>query len=158
VAKPKDIEQTLVLFKNDAVRRRLIGECLRRFERRGLRVVGIKSVFPDDATLAEHYELHTGKPYFAKIMETMTAQHIVACVLEGPGAIKGARALAGPCFDAPAGTIRGDLGLNRNIDNLVHTSDSPEAAENEIAIWFSTDEIEGDEGVELTTRYENRHN
>lgn len=139
---PIDIYRTLVLFKPDAVARRLVGPCLARFEQRGLKILGIKSVWPEPEKLAEHYAEHAGREYYTELVTRMAGRHTLACVLRGPNAVKSARSLVGPCFDAPAGTIRGDFGFSRSVENLIHTSDGLESADREIEIWFSDDELD----------------
>jgi nucleoside-diphosphate kinase len=135
-------ERTLVLVKPDAVQRRLAGEILARFERRGLDVVAAKLVLVDLALAEEHYAEHREKPFFGELVEFITSAPTLALVLEGDSAIKVVRSTMGatnPVESAP-GTIRGDLALAMP-DNLVHGSDSPESAEREIKLWFTDDEL-----------------
>jgi len=135
-------ERTLVLVKPDAVERRLAGDILARFERRGLDVIAAKLVLVDMALAKEHYAEHREKPFFAELVEFITSAPTLALVLEGESAIRVVRSTMGatnPVESAP-GTIRGDLALAMP-NNLVHGSDSPESAEREIQLWFSDDEL-----------------
>jgi nucleoside-diphosphate kinase len=135
-------ERTLVLIKPDAIKRRLAGEILARFERRGLELRAAKLVRVDRALAEEHYSEHSEKPFFGELVEFITSGPTLALVLEGDGAIAVVRTTMGATnpTDADPGTIRGDLALAMP-DNLVHGSDSPESAEREIALWFSDDEL-----------------
>jgi nucleoside-diphosphate kinase len=135
-------ERTLVLVKPDAVERRLAGDILARFERRGLDVIAAKLVLVDVALAKEHYAEHREKPFFAELVEFITSAPTFALVLEGESAISVVRSTIGatnPVESAP-GTIRGDLALAMP-NNLVHGSDSPESAQREIQLWFSDDEL-----------------
>ena len=135
-------ERTLVLVKPDAVERRLAGDILGRFERRGLDVIAAKLVLVDAALAKKHYAEHREKPFFAELVEFITSAPTLALVLEGESAIRVVRSTMGatnPVESAP-GTIRGDLALAMP-NNLVHGSDSPESAEREIQLWFSDDEL-----------------
>jgi len=133
------LESTLVLIKPDAVRRSLAGEILGRFERRGLTLRQAKLLVVDLALAEEHYAEHREKPFFGELVDFITSAPTLALVLEGEGAIAVVRSTMGatnPAESAP-GTIRGDLALSMP-DNLVHGSDSPEAADREIALWFGS--------------------
>jgi nucleoside-diphosphate kinase len=135
-------ERTLVLIKPDAIKRRLAGEILGRFERRGLELRAAKLVRVDRGLAEEHYSEHSEKPFFGELVEFITSGPTLALVLEGDGAIAVVRTTMGATnpTNADPGTIRGDLALAMP-DNLVHGSDSPESAEREIALWFSDDEL-----------------
>ena len=135
-------EQTLVLIKPDAMQRRLAGEILSRFEGRGLTVRGAKLVQVDRELAEQHYAEHVDKPFFGELVEFITSSPTLALVLEGEGAIKVVRTTMGATnpVDAGPGTIRGDLALAMP-DNLVHGSDSPESAEREIGLWFTSAEL-----------------
>jgi len=135
-------ERTLVLIKPDAVKRRLAGEILARFERRGLELRAAKLVRVDRGLAEEHYSEHSEKPFFEELVEFITSGPTLALVLEGDGAIAVVRTTMGATnpTNADPGTIRGDLALAMP-DNLVHGSDSPESAAREIALWFSDDEL-----------------
>jgi nucleoside-diphosphate kinase len=131
------VEQTLILAKPDALQRRLAGEILARFERRGLTLRAAKLVVADRGLGETHYAEHREKPFFGELVEFITSGPTLAFVLEGEGAIAVARTTIGatnPAGAAP-GSLRGDFALAMP-DNLVHGSDSPESAEREIGIWF----------------------
>jgi nucleoside-diphosphate kinase len=130
-------ERTLVLIKPDAMKRKLAGEILGRFERRGLEVRAAKLVHVDRELAERHYAEHAEKPFFGELVEFITSAPTLALALEGGGAIGVVRTTMGatnPADSAP-GTIRGDLALSMP-DNLVHGSDSSESAERELALWF----------------------
>ena len=130
-------ESTLVLIKPDAVERKLAGEILGRFERRGLEIRAAKLLTVDRALAEEHYAEHNEKPFFGELVNFITSAPTLALAVEGEGAIALVRTTMGatdPANAAP-GTIRGDLALSMP-DNLVHGSDSPESARRELALWF----------------------
>ena len=131
------MEQTLVLIKGDGVRRRLVGEIIRRIEAKGLtiRTMQLMDVSPDLAE--EHYAEHREKPFFGELVEFITSTPVVAMRIEGDSAIQVMRRLMGSTNPAEAapGTIRGDLALSLP-DNLVHGSDSPESAQRELKLFF----------------------
>jgi nucleoside-diphosphate kinase len=135
-------ERTLVLVKPDAVARRLAGDILGRFERRGLTIRAAKLVLVDRDLAQRHYAEHTEKPFFGELVEFITSAPTLALVLEGELAIGVVRTTIGATnpADAAPGTIRGDLALAMP-DNLVHGSDSPESAQREIELWFSSNEL-----------------
>ncbi|MDN5758164.1 MAG: nucleoside-diphosphate kinase [Tomitella sp.] len=131
-------ERSLVLIKPDAVARGYIGEVLSRIERKGLSVAALEMRTATEDVAAAHYAEHDGKPFYAGLIEFITARPLVALVVEGPRAIAAFRQMAGgtdPVDKAVPGSIRGDLGLEMG-ENLVHGSDSPESAAREIGIWF----------------------
>jgi nucleoside-diphosphate kinase len=130
-------EQTLVLIKPDAVERKLAGEILARFERRGLEIRAAKLLTVDRSLAEQHYAEHKEKPFFGELVEFITSAPTLALVLEGESAIPVVRTTIGATNPAEAapGTIRGDLALAMP-DNLVHGSDSPESAQREIGLWF----------------------
>lgn len=131
------VQRALILIKPDAVQRGLIAEVLGRFERKGLRVVGMKFLVPSAEQATAHYAEHAGKPFFPSLLQFITSSPLVALAIEGDSAVSVGRTLIGPTDGrlAPPGTIRGDLGLSKS-NNLVHGSDSPESAERELKIWF----------------------
>jgi nucleoside-diphosphate kinase len=136
------MERTFVAIKPDGVQRRLIGEILHRFERRGLKLVGLKlmQVTPDLAK--KHYAEHEGKPFFQGLVDYITSGPIVAMVWEGKNAAALCRQTIGatkPEQSAP-GTIRGDFAVEIGR-NLVHGSDSPESGARETALWFAANEL-----------------
>ena len=131
------MERTLVLAKPDAVQRGLAGTIIARLEARGLKVVAIKLIQIDRSMAERHYEAHVGKPFFDGLVQFITSSPVVAMVLESNRAIEIVRQTMGDTDPAKAtpGTIRGDLALDIGR-NLVHGSDSPEAAQREIALFF----------------------
>jgi nucleoside-diphosphate kinase len=131
------LEETLVLVKGDGVRRRLIGEIIRRIENKGLDIQALRLMDVDRELAEEHYVEHRDKPFFEELVEFITAAPVVAMRVRGEGAIKAMRNLMGATnpADAAPGTIRGDLALSMP-DNLVHGSDSPESAERELQLFF----------------------
>ena len=130
-------DRTLILVKPDAFERRLTGEVISRFERKGLSLVALKLMTADDAIANEHYAEHAEKPFFGELVSFITGGPLVAMVLEGPNSIKAARQVIGVTdpVEADAGSIRGEFGTEVTF-NLVHGSDSPESAAREIGIWF----------------------
>jgi nucleoside-diphosphate kinase len=136
------VERTLVLIKPDAVKRGLIGEIISRFEARTLNIRALKIVKPSRELIERHYDIHRGKPFFEATVEFMTSGPVVALVLEGENAVSIVRKMIGALdpTQAEPGTIRGDYTLSAR-ENLVHGSDSIERAEDEIAVWFSPEEI-----------------
>ena len=131
------MEQTLVLVKGDGVRRRLVGEIVRRIENKGLDIRAMRLMDVSQELAEEHYAEHREKPFFGELVEFITASPVVAMKVEGEGAIKVVRKLMGATNPAEAapGTIRGDLALSLP-DNLVHGSDSPESAKRELKLFF----------------------
>jgi nucleoside-diphosphate kinase len=131
------MEQTLVLVKGDGVRRKLVGEIIRRIEARGLDIADMKLMDVGRELAEEHYAEHREKPFFEELVEFITATPVVAMRISGEGAIKAMRNLMGATnpADAAPGTIRGDLALSMP-DNLVHGSDSPDSAERELGLFF----------------------
>jgi nucleoside-diphosphate kinase len=135
-------ERTFVAIKPDGVERGHIGEVILRFERRGLRIVGMKLMTLAKSSAEEHYGEHKGKPFYEGLVSYITSGPIVAMVLEGKKAVSVARNVIGATnpADAAPGTIRGDLALEIGR-NVVHGSDSPASAEREIKIFFKEDEL-----------------
>jgi nucleoside-diphosphate kinase len=131
------LEQTLVLVKGDGVRRKLVGEIIRRIENKGLDIRTLQLMDVSRELAEEHYAEHRDKPFFGELVEFITSTPVVAMRVEGEGAIKVMRNLMGATNPAEAapGTIRGDLALSLP-DNLVHGSDSPESAERELELFF----------------------
>lgn len=135
-------ERTLVLIKPDGVQRLLVGTIVERYERRGLKLIGLKLVQVDRATAERHYDIHRSRPFFTSLVDFITSSPLVALALEGPDAIGVVRTINGatrPNQAAP-GTIRGDLALE-TAQNLVHASDSAETAALELALWFRPEEL-----------------
>jgi nucleoside-diphosphate kinase len=131
------MEQTLVLVKGDGVRRRLVGEIIRRIEAKGLDIRAMQLMDVNRELAEKHYAEHREKPFFGELVEFISTAPVVAMKLEGEGAIGVMRRLMGATNPAEAspGTIRGDLALSLP-DNLVHGSDSPESAERELKLFF----------------------
>lgn len=136
------MEKTLILLKPCTVQRRLSGEIINRFERKGLRIVGMKMMQLDDNILAEHYAHLVDKPFFPYLTAAMKAAPVVAMCVEGIDAVAVVRALTGATNGRKAlpGTIRGDYSMSGQ-ENVVHASDSPENAEIEIKRFFRPEEI-----------------
>ncbi|MEA2139738.1 MAG: nucleoside-diphosphate kinase [Solirubrobacteraceae bacterium] len=131
------MERTLVLVKPDAVERSLTGEIIARFERKGLRLTGLKLMTVEEALARNHYGEHEGRDFYEKLVTFITSGPIVAMILVGPNAVCAARQLIGATDGTKAapGTIRGDFALEMQR-NLVHGSDSPQSALREIQIFF----------------------
>lgn len=131
------MEQTLILVKGDGVRRRLIGEIIRRIEAKSLDIRALQLMDVSRDLAEQHYAEHREKPFFEELVEFITSTPVVAMRVEGVGAIKVMRNLMGSTnpAEAASGTIRGDLALSMP-DNLVHGSDSPESAARELKLFF----------------------
>ena len=136
------MERTLVLLKPSTVMRGLIGEIITRFEKKGLRIAGMKMMQLSDEILNEHYGHLTGKPFFPALKASMMRTPAVAMCLEGEDAIAVVRYITGYTNGRKAdpGTIRGDYCMS-NQQNIVHASDSPEAADAELKRFFRPEEI-----------------
>jgi nucleoside-diphosphate kinase len=136
------MEQTLLIFKPDAIHRQLVGRILARFEEKGLRIAALKLFKPPRALVEQHYAVHRAQPFYASLVEFMSSGPLIVAVLEGPGAIAVVRKLVGATHgqQAEAGTIRGDFGLDQRY-NLVHASDGPQTAKQEMALFFKPDEL-----------------
>jgi nucleoside-diphosphate kinase len=135
-------ERTLILVKPDAMQRSLLGEIIRRFERKGLKIVALKMMQLDKNMLKDHYAKHADKPFFESLAQSMSYSPIVAMVLSGLNAVSAARLIVGPtrAYEADAGSIRGDLAISGQ-SNLVHASDPEEDPEAEISRFFKEEEI-----------------
>ncbi len=134
------MEKSLILVKPDGVQRGLIGEIISRFERKGLKLIGIKMMALDDVILESHYAHLADRPFFGEIKEYLKGSPVVAMVWEGgKGSVDAIRILVGPTkgHEAPAGSIRGDFGLS-GCNNIVHASDSVENGEIEVQRFFDT--------------------
>jgi nucleoside-diphosphate kinase len=136
------MEQTLLLMKPDAIQRGLIGEIIGRIEKKGLKFTAFKMIQLDDQILTEHYSHINTKPYFRRIVEYMKSTPVIACCVEGLDATETLRKITGitNARDAQPGTIRGDLGMSIQ-NNLIHSSESKEAAEEEVKRFFKNEEI-----------------
>jgi len=135
-------ERTLILLKPDAVQRRLCGRILSRIEERGLKLLALKFMRITKELSARHYAEHVSKPFYPLLEEFITSGPVVAMVVEGPEAVAVVRGMMGKTNgrESAPGTIRGDFGLSRQV-NLIHGSDSPEAARREIEIYFRPEEV-----------------
>lgn len=136
------MQRTLVIFKPDCVQRRLVGEILRRFETKGLRLAALKFIRVDRGLAEQHYAEHRERPFFGALIGFITGGPVVVGVLEGPNAVTVVRKMLGKTNGAEAepGTIRGDFSISTQ-NNLVHGSDGPESAEREIGLWFRAEEL-----------------
>ena len=137
-----ELERSLVIIKPDALQRNLMGEIFGRFEKKGLKIVGMKMIQLEDLMLEEHYAHHKDKPFFKSLAKFMKSSPVVVVALEGLEAISAIRLIVGPTKGraADAGSIRGDLGMSGQA-NLVHASDSEDNAELEIKRFFKEDEL-----------------
>ena len=135
-------ERTFVMIKPDAVQRGLIGEIIRRFEQKGIKIVAMKLVSVSRELAEKHYEIHKGKSFFEPTVKYIMSAPVVAMVLEGNDIINMVRTMIGKTdpMKAEMGTIRGDFCqfIGRNI---VHGSDGPDTAEHEINLWFKPEEV-----------------
>ncbi|MCO6451419.1 MAG: nucleoside-diphosphate kinase [Caldilineales bacterium] len=131
------MERTFIMLKPDAVQRGLIGEIISRFERRGLKLVGMRFMHVPKSLAEEHYAVHKERPFYNGLIEYITSGPVVAMVWEGPNAIAAARSTMGATnpVNAAPGTIRADFGMEIGR-NLVHGSDGNETAAFEIGLWF----------------------
>ncbi len=149
------MQRTLVMLKPDAVQRGLVGRLIARFEDKGLKIVGLKMACIDRATAETHYAAHRGKPFYEPLVRFVTSGPTVFLVLEGRDAVAVVRKMMGATFgpDAEPGTLRGDFGVSNRF-NLVHGSDSPEAAEREIGLFFAERELVEWEPADWGWRYD----
>lgn len=136
------MEKTLIILKPDALQRGLAGRIISRFESKGLQIVALKAMNVSRPLAEQHYAVHKGKPFYPRLIEYITSSPVVVMVLQGVGAIAIARKLMGATFgsNAEPGTIRGDFGMSNSF-NLIHGSDSPEAAVFEIGLYFKPDDL-----------------
>jgi nucleoside-diphosphate kinase len=136
------METTLIILKPDALQRGLIGRIISRFEDKGLDVVGAKLMRISQDLAARHYEAHREKPFYPGLVRFMTGAPVLVLAIRGKGAIDISRKMMGATFGSKAepGTIRGDFGVSNSF-NLVHGSDSLEAAERELGLFFNAGEI-----------------
>jgi nucleoside-diphosphate kinase len=140
----KTMQKTLVLLKPDCVQRRLIGEIIGRFEKKGLNVVAMKMLNVTPELSKQHYAEHVSKPFYKNLEDFITSAPIVAMAIEGLEAIRVVREMLGATngLKAAPGTIRGDFSSSRQM-NLVHASDSEESATRELTLYFQASEICG---------------
>jgi nucleoside-diphosphate kinase len=130
------------MIKPDGVKRRLVGEIISRFEKRGLNIIGLKMVQMDRSIAEKLYEEHKGKSFFEELINYVTSGPVVCMVVEGDEAVSVVRKMIGNTDpkEAPPGTIRGDYALSK-AENVIHASDSEEKAKREMSIFFSEDEL-----------------
>lgn len=136
------METTLIILKPDAVQRGLVGRIIARFESKGLKPVGLKMMQITPELAARHYKAHEGKPFYDGLVRFMTSSPVIVIALRGVGAIAISRKMMGATFgsNADPGTIRGDFGVSNSF-NLIHGSDSPEAAAFELDLFFGPTEL-----------------
>jgi nucleoside-diphosphate kinase len=136
------METTLIILKPDAVQRGLMGRIISRFEDKGLQVVGCKLMQISQQLAATHYEAHKERPFYKGLVGFMTSSPVLVLAVRGNGAIAISRNMMGATFGSKAapGTIRGDFGVSNSF-NLIHGSDSPEAAERELKLFFKDGEV-----------------
>jgi nucleoside-diphosphate kinase len=135
-------ERTLIIIKPDAVQRHLAGQIILRLERKGLKLVAAKFFQISEKLARQHYAAHQDKPFFEPAVKFMTSAPSMLMVWEAEGCVDMVRRMIGSTFgyEAQPGTIRGDFGCSQRY-NLVHGSDSPESARDEIKLFFGPDEI-----------------
>ena len=136
------MERTFIMIKPDGVQRGLVGEIIKRFETKGFTLVGLKQLAVSRQLAESHYAVHKERPFFGSLVDFITSAPVVAMVWEGDGVVASARNIIGATnpLSAQPGTIRGDYGVSIGR-NLIHGSDAIETAQNEIALWFSDDEL-----------------
>ncbi|MGF1480918.1 MAG: nucleoside-diphosphate kinase [Cyanophyceae cyanobacterium] len=136
------MERTFIMIKPDGVQRRLVGEVIQRLEAKGFTLVGLKLMQVSRELAEKHYDVHKDKPFFSGLVEFIISAPVVATVWEGEGVIAAARKIIGATnpLNAEPGTIRGDYGVSIGR-NLIHGSDAPETAQQEIGLWFQEEEL-----------------
>jgi nucleoside-diphosphate kinase len=136
------MERSVILVKPDGVQRALIGEIIHRFERKGIKLVGLKMIALDEAILNEWYVHHKDKPFFGPLKKYMMSYPVVAMLWEGKNVVATIRKMVGVTLarDANPGTIRGDFAMSQQY-NLIHASESAEIAKKEEELMFSEPEI-----------------
>jgi len=136
------LERTFLAIKPDGVQRGLVGEIISRFEAKGFTLVGLKFMQVSRELAEQHYGVHREKPFFAGLVDFITSGPVVAMVWEGDGVIAAARKMIGATnpLNAEPGTIRGDFGVDIGR-NIIHGSDAPETATQEVSLWFKDEEL-----------------
>lgn len=136
------MEQTFIILKPSTIERGLVGQVLNRFQRKGLKIAGIKMMQLNDTILREHYAHLVDRPFFPSLVASMTRTPVIVAVLEGVDAVEVVRSMVGAtnCRKAAPGTIRGDYGMSGQ-ENIVHASDSVENAKIEINRFFRPEEV-----------------
>lgn len=132
----------MIIFKPDALQRNLLGEIIHRFERKGLKIIGLKMMQLEDVLIEEHYHHHKDKPFFDSIKRYVKSSPVVVMALSGINTVSAVRLIVGPTkgYEADAGSVRGDFSMSVQT-NIVHASESKEVAEAEIARFFKSDEL-----------------
>lgn len=153
MSKPRE-ERSLIIIKPDALNRSLVGEIVQRFEKKGLKIVGMKMLRLDDKILKEHYSHLADKPFFPRIADFMKKWPVIVMVVEGLEAVDSVRLITGETLGrkADAGTIRGDFSMSIQA-NIVHASDSLENAQTEIKRFFQEEELFDWERIDLEVVY-----
>ncbi|MBI2100793.1 MAG: nucleoside-diphosphate kinase [Candidatus Vogelbacteria bacterium] len=141
MSEPRE-ERSLIIIKPDALQRGLVGEIFRRFERKGLKIIGLKMIQLEDIMLEDHYAHHKDQPFFDSLKKFMKSAPVILAVISGINAVGAIRLIVGPTkgYEADAGSIRGDFSMSGQA-NIVHASDSAEAAEQEIKRFFKPVEL-----------------
>lgn len=136
------MEKSLIIIKPDAIQRNLVGDVINRFERKGLKIIGIKMMSIENTLVEEHYAHIKDKPFFPRIREFMTSCPVIVMAIEGINAVSAVRLIVGPTrgYEADAGSIRGDYSMSTQ-SNIVHASDSVEAGISEINRFFKSEEL-----------------
>ncbi|MGB3612460.1 MAG: nucleoside-diphosphate kinase [Elainellaceae cyanobacterium] len=149
------MERTFIAIKPDGVQRGIIGNIISRFETKGFTLVGLKMMTVSRELAEKHYGVHKDKPFFSGLVDFITSGPVVAMVWEGDGVIASARKLIGATkpLESEPGTIRGDFGISIGR-NLIHGSDAPETAAEEIKLWFDDSELSAWEPAMATWIYE----
>jgi nucleoside-diphosphate kinase len=136
------MERTFLMIKPDGVQRNLVGEIIQRFETKGFTLVGLKMMQVSSELAEKHYAVHKERPFFRSLVDFITSSPVVAMVWQGEGVIASARKIIGATnpLNAEPGTIRGDFGISVGR-NLIHGSDGPDTAKDEVNLWFSDAEL-----------------
>ncbi|MDR1862565.1 MAG: nucleoside-diphosphate kinase [Treponema sp.] len=136
------MERTFIMLKPGVLPRRIVGEVISRFERKGLKIIAVKMLRVDKSMVETHYMEHRGKDFYGELVEYTLSGPVIAMILEGEGAIALVRRLVGSTDirESLPGTIRGDYAARTRL-NIVHASDSPESAARETAFFFKPEEI-----------------
>ena len=136
------MERTFLMIKPDGVQRNLVGEIIQRFEAKGFTLVGLKMMQVSSELAEKHYAVHKERPFFPSLVDFITSSPVVAMVWQGEGVIVSARKIIGATnpLNAEPGTIRGDFGISVGR-NLIHGSDGPDTAKDEVSLWFSDAEL-----------------
>jgi nucleoside-diphosphate kinase len=136
------LERTFVMIKPDGVQRGIVGDIVSRFERRGLKIVGMRMLVVSEELAKQHYAEHSAKPFFLQLTAFIRSGPVVAMVLEGKDVVTVVRSMVGKTkpVESPPGTIRGDFALDTGR-NVIHASDSPESAKREISLYFDKTQL-----------------